>query len=136
MVTMSNVAFGLDSKGTNSMGFARITQIDASPRPKVAQFLRSCLNAGGGPSGPAENGTNVLRTPKYNKPQGKVKHNLSPICYPDYHPGTAPAVASKIGWQNVRQLYSCYWVGQRFTAAKRNHSRQLVQNSLRIRGSL
>lgn len=58
------------------MGFARITQIDASPRPKVAQFLRSCLNAGGGPSGPAENGTNVLRTPKYNKRQGKVKHNF------------------------------------------------------------
>jgi len=35
-------------------GLARITKIDAPPYPKVAQFLRSCHNAGGSSTEPAE----------------------------------------------------------------------------------
>ena len=82
------------------MGFARITQIDAPPRLKVAQFLRSCLNTGGGPSGPAENCTNVLRTPKYNKPLGKVKHNFGRI-FPNRVTIQLPAA---FGWRTDSSL--------------------------------
>jgi hypothetical protein len=53
-VRLAKLQFGPDSKESTSKGFARITQIDAPPYPKVAHFLKEFHNAGGGSSGPAE----------------------------------------------------------------------------------
>ncbi len=58
------------------MGFCQNYPNRCPDPSESCSILKELPRAGGGPSGPAENGTNVLRTPKYNKPQGKVKHNF------------------------------------------------------------
>ena len=58
------------------MGFARITQIDAAPNPKVAQFLKDCHNRGRRFVGTGKIRSCVQRTSKYNKRLGMVKNNL------------------------------------------------------------
>jgi hypothetical protein len=60
------------------MGFARITQIDAPPNPKVAQFFKELPQRERRFVGTVRKLPHVHRTAKYNKPLGKVKKNLQP----------------------------------------------------------
>src|ERR1039458_3072883 len=62
-----------------------LPKIDAPPNPKVAYSLWSCHNAGGRFRRTGRSCFDVLRTPKYNKPLGKVKNYLLP---PGTFPGT------------------------------------------------
>src|SRR5208282_4320008 len=57
-------------------GFARITQIDAPPNPKVAQFFKEVPHRGRRFVRTIGILHHVQRTAKYNKPLGKVKKNL------------------------------------------------------------
>jgi hypothetical protein len=84
---LAELQFGLGAKG-----FAGITQIDAPPNPKVAQFFKEFHNAGGGSSGTSHNCWHVQRTAKYNKALGKVKKNLQRNLRPGI---TSPAPAAE-----------------------------------------
>ena len=87
VATVSQAAIRARFKGIRSKGFCQnYSNRCPDPTRKLLNSLRSCHNAGGGPSGPAENGFNVLRTPKYNKPLGKVKNNFRYSRRIGYHP--------------------------------------------------